>query len=83
MRDVRDLIRQSLLDEHHGNIPAAFEDACRRLAIDFLRIEELEAEVGQWRRGASLAYLRRLKAAGPSTPIDVPPNPIVDPQPDA
>ncbi len=83
MRDVTDLVRQSLLDEHHGNIPAAFEDACRRMAVDFLRVEQLEAEVAQWRRGASLAYLRRKQASGPHAPIDVPPNPVVDPTPDA
>lgn len=77
MRDVHDLIRQQLLDEFHGNIPAAFDDACRRMAIDFLRVEELEAEVAQWRRGASLAFLRR-KAALTTGPVDDVPNPITD-----
>jgi hypothetical protein len=78
MRDVTDLVRQSLLDEHHGNIPAAFEDACRRLAIDFLRIEELEAELAEWRKGASLAFLRRKQKAAEPKPVDDVPNPITD-----
>jgi hypothetical protein len=77
LRDVSDLIRQNLLDEFHGNIPTAFEDACRRLALDWLRIDELEAEVAQWRKGASLAFLRR-KAEPTSGPVDDVPNPITD-----
>lgn len=28
-----EIIRQSLLDEHNGNLRTAFEDACGRLAI--------------------------------------------------
>lgn len=83
MRDVTDLIRQTILDEMQGNISAAFEEACRRLSIEYAHADQLEAEVAQWRRGASLAFLRRKQAAGPHPPIDVPANPIVDPVPDA
>lgn len=77
MRDVSDLIRQSILDETGGNIAAAFEEACRRLSIEFLHAEGLEAEVAKWRRGASLAFLRR-KAALTTGPVDDVPNPITD-----
>lgn len=40
------LIRQTLLDEHHGNVTAAFEDACARLATAY--------------HGVSWAYMRRM-----------------------
>lgn len=77
MRDVSDMIRQSLLDEAHGNIGLAFEMACKRLSVEFFHAEELEAEVAQWRRGASLAFLRR-KAEPTTGPVDDVPNPITD-----
>ena len=77
MRDVTDLVRQSLLDEAQGNISVAFEMACKRLSIEFFHSEELEAEVAQWRRGASLAFLRR-KAEPTTGPVDDVPNPITD-----
>lgn len=77
MRDVTDLVRQCLLDEFHGNINAAFEEACRRLSIEYTHADQLEAEVAQWRRGASPAFLRR-KAEPTSGPVDDVPNPITD-----
>lgn len=57
------LVRQSLLDEHHGNIRNAFEDACARLALAY--------------HGVSWAMLRRMHPATEGKIDDVP-NPIDD-----
>ena len=77
MRDVTDLVRQSLLDEFHGNINAAFDEACRRYANEILFSDRAVKERDEWRKGASWAYLRLQKAAEPK-PLDVPPDPITD-----
>lgn len=57
------IIAQSLLSEHHGNVAAAFADACARLSLAY--------------RGISWAYMRRM--AEPTTgAIDDVPQPIDD-----
>lgn len=77
MRDVTDLVRQSLLDEFHGNISAAFEEACRRYANEIMFSDRCEKERDEWRKGASWAYLRLTKPAEPK-PVDDVPTPITD-----
>lgn len=64
MNDQRARIRQVILDECHGNIHAAFEDALDRLLIEYLHAGRIE-------QGVSRGYLR---AAPPTTGVnDIPP----------
>lgn len=77
MRDVTDLVRQSLLDEAQGNLTVAFELACERYAREILFAEQIERDRDAWRKGASWAYRRMTKPAEPK-PVDDVPNPITD-----
>lgn len=81
-RDI-DTVFQTILDEAGGNLSLALRMASARLVAEYHLAETLSLEIEQWKRGASLAYLRAQKAKGPFPPIDVPARPIVDPQPDA
>lgn len=69
MPDALTLIRQTILDEAQGNLSIAFDMACHRLAHEYTHADQLEAEVAQWRKGASLAYLR-MKAEPRAGKID-------------
>lgn len=77
MRDPVETIYQVLLDEAGGNLSIALRMAAGRLAYEYEHAEKLEVEVAQWRRGASLAFLRR-KAALTTGPVDDVPTPITD-----
>jgi len=77
MRDVTDLVRQSLLDEAQGNLTVAFELACERYAREILFAEQIERDRDAWRKGASLAFLR-MKAEPGAGKIDDVPTPITD-----
>ena len=77
MTDAYETIRQTILDEHGGHVGRAFEDAVRRLVIEYAHAERLDGELAQWRRGASLAFLR--SQAQPSSDPKPPPPAILDP----
>lgn len=80
MTNPYETIRQTILDEHGGHVGRAFEDACRRLVVEYAHAERLDGELSQWKRGASLAFLRSQRPAS-RDPKPVPPA-IVDPSPD-
>lgn len=58
------LIRQVLLDEHHGNVTSAFEAACSRLAVAY--------------HGVSWAMLRRMSPSTEGKIDDVPDSTLHD-----
>jgi hypothetical protein len=80
MTDPYETIRQTLLDEHHGHVGRAFEDACRRLVVEYANAERLDGELAEWKRGASLAFLR--SQGKPNRDPKPAPPAIVDPGPD-
>jgi hypothetical protein len=80
MTDAYETIRQTLLDEHGGHIGRAFEDACRRLVVEYAHAEKIDGELAAWKRGASLAFLRS-QGKPNREPTPAPPA-IVDPGPD-
>ena len=80
MTDAYETIRQTILDEHGGNLGRAFEDACRRLVVEYAHAERIDGELSEWKRGASLAFLRS-QGRPTREPKPVPPA-IVDAPPD-
>lgn len=80
MTDAYETIRQTLLDEHGGHMGRAFEDACRRLVVEYAHAEKLDGELTAWKRGASLAFLR--SQGKPAREPKAPPPAIVDADPD-